>query len=166
MVHASPVAYSSTTAEASVPTPDIYEQIHKAEAGLANCLDTKNWDNLHNFMTQDVVYDNSAFGPGKGAVSTGLDQVITNTKNAFGDSMVSHSVTTALINFYNATSAHVITYLIFSKWDPTSLTDGNKTYRVYEKCDDNFVLDQGLWKLKYSKVTDMAPKFEQPYFGQ
>jgi len=46
-----------------------YEAIHQAEYKLANTLDTKNWDILYQSMTQDVVYDNSAFGPGKGGVS-------------------------------------------------------------------------------------------------
>ena len=63
----------------------------------------------------------------------------------------------------------MLTYLIsliFSKWNVTALDDPNYTYRVYEKCSDTFVIDQGVWKLKYSKVTDMAPKFEMPYFGK
>jgi len=145
---------------------DVREDIHQAEYKLAYTLDTKNWDKLHESMTQDVIYDNSAFGPGKGGVSTGLAQVIANTKAAFGDSMVEHIVANALINVDSSGQrAHVITYLIFSKWDPTALNDGNKTYRVYEKCDDTFVIDDGAWKLKYSKVTNMGPKFEMPYFG-
>jgi len=87
-----------------------YEAIHQAEYKLANTLDTKNWDILYQSMTQDVVYDNSAFGPGKGGVSTGLAEVIKNTKAAFGDSMVEHIVANALIDLDpSGQSAHVTT---------------------------------------------------------
>lgn len=67
-----------------------------------------------------------------------------------------------------AATAYMLIYLIsliFSKWDPTALNNPNKTYRVYEKCHDLFVIDDGAWKLKYSNVTNMGPKFEMPYFG-
>jgi SnoaL-like domain len=87
-----------------------YEAIHQAEYKLANTMDTKNWAILHESMTQDVVYDNSAFGPGKGGVSTGLDEVIKNTKAAFGDSMVEHIVANARINIDDSGErANVIT---------------------------------------------------------
>jgi hypothetical protein len=87
-----------------------YEAIHQAEYQLALTLDTKDWGNLHNSMTQDVVYDNSAFGPGKGGVSTGLAQVINNTKAAFGDALVEHIVANARINVDSSgVKAHVIT---------------------------------------------------------
>jgi len=87
-----------------------YEAIHQAEYKLAYNLDNKKWDLLHESMTQDVVYDNSAFGPGKGGVSTGLDEVIKNTKAAFGDSMVEHIVANALIDVDDSGKrAHVIT---------------------------------------------------------
>jgi len=90
--------------------PDVYEAIHQAEYKLANTLDTKNWALLGESMTKDVIYDNSAFGPGKGGVSTGLDQVIANTKAAFGDSMVEHIVSNALINLDSSQKlANVIT---------------------------------------------------------
>jgi len=89
---------------------DVYEAIHQAEYKLAYTLDTKNWDILGESMTEDVIYDNSAFGPGKGGVSTGLDQVISNTKAAFGDSLVEHIVANALINVDSSEQwAHVIT---------------------------------------------------------
>ena len=89
---------------------DQYEAIHQAEYQLALTLDEKDWDNLHNSMTQDVVYDNSAFGPGKGGVSTGLAQVINNTKAAFGNSLVGHIVANALIDLdHSKQRAHVIT---------------------------------------------------------
>lgn len=77
-----------------------YEAIHQAEYKLANTLDTKNWAILGESMTEDVVYDNSALGPKIGGVSTGLAQVINNTKAAFGDSLVEHIVANGLINLY------------------------------------------------------------------
>jgi hypothetical protein len=55
--------------------------------------------------------------------------------------------------------------IIFSRWDPGNLYDVSKTFRIYERCDDIWVLDQGLWKLKYSKVTNMGPKVEGIYWG-
>ena len=87
-----------------------YEAIHQAEYQLALTFDNKDWDNLHNSMTQDVVYDNSAFGPGKGGVSTGLAEVIRDAKAAFGDSMVERIVANARINIDDSgEQAHVIT---------------------------------------------------------
>ena len=88
----------------------VYEAIHQAEYKLANTLDTKNWAILGESMTNDIVYNNSAFGPGKGGVSTGLAEVINNTKAAFGDAMVEHIVANARINIDSSgTKAHVIT---------------------------------------------------------
>ena len=77
-----------------------FEAIHQAEYKLANTLDTKNWTALGESMTQDVVYNNSAFGPQFGGISRGLSQVINNTKAAFGDSLVEHIVANGLINLY------------------------------------------------------------------
>jgi hypothetical protein len=54
---------------------------------------------------------------------------------------------------------------VFTRWDEDDLKDPDKTYRVFEKCDDTLVLEGGLWKLKNSVVTNQGPKFEQPYFG-
>lgn len=55
--------------------------------------------------------------------------------------------------------------LIFSLWDPNALDDPKKTFSVYEKCDDIYVLSSGVWKMSHSTVTNMGPKFEMPYFG-
>jgi hypothetical protein len=105
-----PAVLASLSFAASSQNCSQYEAIHQAEYKLANTLDTKNWAILHESMTQDVVYDNSAFGPGKGGVSTGLAQVIKNTKAAFGDSLVEHIVANALINIDSSGErAHVIT---------------------------------------------------------
>ncbi|KAF2098535.1 hypothetical protein NA57DRAFT_56196 [Rhizodiscina lignyota] len=152
----------------AVPQPDAYEAIHQAESRLAVTLDQKDWSALGQSMTQDIIYDNSQFlqQGRRGGVYKGLEQVINGTKQAFEGAQVSHSVTTAKIDLLSSIRAHVITYLIYSHWDPKALDDPSKTYRVWEQCDDIWVLESGLWKLKYSKVTDQAPKFEVPYFGE
>ena len=81
---------------------DVREDIHQAEYKLAYTLDTKDWAKLGESMTQDVVYNNSAFGPGKGGISRGLAEVTANTKAAFGDAMVEHIVANALINVHSS----------------------------------------------------------------
>lgn len=62
---------------------------------------------------------------------------------------------------------HASNSLTWSRWDPTAPNDITKTYRLYEKCSDVFVLDEsdGRWKLKYSLVTLMAPKVEGIYWN-
>lgn len=57
--------------------------------------------------------------------------------------------------------------IIYSRWDEAALKDVKKTFRIYERCDDYFVIDpaDGNWKLKYSLVLPLAPKPELPYFG-
>ncbi|KAH9208029.1 SnoaL-like domain-containing protein [Leptodontidium sp. 2 PMI_412] len=146
--------------------PDVYEAIHQVGFKLAHTLDTKNWAALRDLMAEDVVYDNSALGTSKGGISNGLDEVIANTKAAFGDSLVSHVVANSLIDLDSSgKKAYVIFYLIFSLWDPNALDDPKKTFRVYEKCNDIYVLSSGVWKMSHSTVTNMGPKFEMPYFG-
>lgn len=54
---------------------------------------------------------------------------------------------------------HSITY---SHWDPSALSDITKTYRIWYKCDDIWVLQDGVWKMQYSKVTNMGPGVEAP----
>jgi hypothetical protein len=55
--------------------------------------------------------------------------------------------------------------IVWSRWEPTALHDPKKTFRIYERCDDTFVVDNGNWKLKYSLVINLAPKVENPYFN-
>ncbi|RDW57396.1 hypothetical protein BP5796_12846 [Coleophoma crateriformis] len=150
----------------SVTQPDVYEAIHQRESMLAVTLDTKNYGRLGESMTQDVVYDSRPLGSDYGGLSVGLPQVIANTKTAFGNAKVAHHVSNAIIKLNNdATKANVTTYIVWSKWDPTALHDPKKTFRIYERCDDVFVVDQGTWKLQYSLVTNLAPKVENPYFN-
>jgi hypothetical protein len=56
--------------------------------------------------------------------------------------------------------------IVWSRWDPDALDDPKKTFRIYERCDDVFVVDDGSWKLKYSLVTNLGPRVESPYFGE
>jgi hypothetical protein len=55
--------------------------------------------------------------------------------------------------------------IVWSQWQPDALHDPKKTFRIYERCDDKFVVVDGKWKLKYSLVTNLAPKVENPYFN-
>ena len=105
-----PAVLASLSFAVALEDATVYEAIHQAEYKLANTLDTKNWAILGESMTNDIVYNNSAFGPGKGGVSTGLTQVINNTKAAFGNSLVGHIVANALIDLDRSKQrAHVIT---------------------------------------------------------
>ncbi|KAL2263368.1 hypothetical protein VTK26DRAFT_7089 [Humicola hyalothermophila] len=149
--------------------PDVYEAIHQREAILAETLDTKDWDRLGESLTQDVVYDSRPLGPDYGGLSVGLAEVIENTKAAFGDARVAHHVSNAIIRLNrDATEANVTTWgisIVWSRWDPNALDDPKKTFRIFERCDDKFVVEDGTWKLKYSLVTNLAPKVENPYFN-
>ncbi|KAK4243696.1 hypothetical protein C7999DRAFT_17994 [Corynascus novoguineensis] len=156
----------STDASCMETKPDVYEAIHQREAKLALTLDTKDWDRLSESMTQDIVYDSRPLGPDYGGLSVGLEEVIENTKRAFGDANVAHHVSNAVIRLNcQATEANVTTYVVWSRWEPNALHDPKKTFRIYERCDDVFVVDDGNWKLKYSLVTNLAPKVENPYFN-
>jgi hypothetical protein len=89
---------------------DAYEAIHQRESILAETLDTKDWDRLDESMTQDVVYDSRPLGPDYGGHSIGLEQVIANTKAAFGTANVAHHVSNAIIRLnHDATEANVTT---------------------------------------------------------
>ncbi|PVI03250.1 hypothetical protein DM02DRAFT_612340 [Periconia macrospinosa] len=156
-------AYNETYNETSIQ-PDYYEAIHQAEFKLAETLDTKNYSGLGEVMTKDVVYDSRPLGA-YGGLSEGLENTIANIKAAFGDAMNAHYVSNALIEPRGKDSAYVVTYLTWSRWDPAALDDPKKTFRIYERCDDLFVIDDGKWKLKYSLVTQLGPKPESPYFA-
>jgi len=100
----------SPKSEDSGPQPDAYEAIHQRESILAETLDTKDWDRLGESMTKDVVYDSRPLGPDYGGLSTGLQQVIEDTKKAFGDAKVAHHVSNAIIKLNrDATEANVTT---------------------------------------------------------
>ncbi|KAF2665934.1 hypothetical protein BT63DRAFT_44493 [Microthyrium microscopicum] len=144
----------------NLPQPNPFEAIHQAENDLALILDTKDWNSISRRVTQDVVYDSTALGQ-FGGLSNGIDQFIVNAKAAFGNALVAHHVTNGFIVFTSPSSANVTTYITWSQWDPHALEDYSKTFRVFEKCQDVFVLQNGLWKLHYSKVTNLAPKVER-----
>ncbi|QDS70733.1 hypothetical protein FKW77_002985 [Venturia effusa] len=145
--------------------PDYYEAVHQAEYRLADILDRKDFDSLGLGMTEDAIYDNSAL-PG-GAVLQGLGEIRRALETAFAGAMVRRDVAHDKIEPLGMGKVHVVTYLIFSRWDldPAAQYDVSKTYRIWEKCDDIWVLDQGLWKLKYSTVTNMGPRPEAIYWG-
>lgn len=97
-------------ASSSHTQPDVYEAIHQRESILAETLDTKDWSRLGESMTQDVVYDSRPLGPDYGGLSVGLQQVIENTKTAFGNAKVAHHVSNAIITpNHDASKANVTT---------------------------------------------------------
>ncbi|PVI00006.1 hypothetical protein DM02DRAFT_614627 [Periconia macrospinosa] len=160
--------FSLTQAKAHDETsvqPDYYEAIHQAEFKLAETLDTKNYGGLGEVMTDDVVYDSRPLGPDYGGLSVGLAQVTANIQAAFGGAQIAHYVSNALIKPLGSQAANVTTYLTWSRWDPAAENDPKKTFRIFERCDDLFVIDDGKWKLKYSLVTQLGPKPESPYFA-
>jgi hypothetical protein len=89
--------------------PDAYEAIHQREAILAETLDTKDWGRLGESMTQDVVYDSRPLGPDYGGLSVGLQEVIENTRAAFGDALVAHHVSNAIIRLNPEVNAANVT---------------------------------------------------------
>lgn len=56
--------------------------------------------------------------------------------------------------------------ITWSRWDENALDDIKKTFRIWYKCDDIWVLQDGAWKMKYSLVENMGPRVEAPYFGK
>jgi hypothetical protein len=103
-----PICLGATSS--SHTQPDDYEAIHQRESILAETLDTKDWGSLGESMTQDVVYDSRPLGPDYGGLSVGLQEVIENTRNAFGDANVAHHVSNAIIRLnHDASKANVTT---------------------------------------------------------
>jgi hypothetical protein len=104
------LAAASPDTHGSVTQPDVYEAIHQRESILAETLDTKDWSRLGESMTDDVIYDSRPLGPDYGGLSVGLQQVIENTKKAFGNALVAHHVSNAIIRLnHDATEANVTT---------------------------------------------------------
>ncbi|KAK8112970.1 hypothetical protein PG984_013496 [Apiospora sp. TS-2023a] len=163
-----PLSLASVTSGYATTKPDLYEAIHQRENILAETLDVKDYDRLGESMTQDVVYDSRPLGPDYGGLSVGLEEVKANVRAAFGDAKIAHHVSNAIIvPNKDGNAANVTTYIVWSRWDEKALKDVKKTFRIYERCDDYFVVDNadGNWKLKYSLVTELGPKPELPYFG-
>ncbi|KAK5693975.1 hypothetical protein LTR97_009593 [Elasticomyces elasticus] len=144
-------------------TASTYNALIQAGYKTAYTLDTKNYEALGEVMTTDVVYDSTALGK-YGGRSVGLDEVKTSVAAAFGDDLVEHIVTNIYImELQTPTKAKVVTYITYSHWDPDALSDITKTYRIWYKCDDIWVLQDGDWKMQYSYVTNMGPGVEAPY---
>ncbi|KAK3632790.1 hypothetical protein LTR56_016113 [Elasticomyces elasticus] len=149
--------------ESSAETASTYNAIIQAGYKTAYTLDTKNYEALGEVMTTDVVYDSTALGK-YGGRSVGLDEVKTSVAAAFGDDLVEHIVTNIYImELQTPTKARVITYITYSHWDPDALSDITKTYRIWYKCDDIWVVQNGDWKMQHSYVTNMGPGVEAPY---
>ena len=104
------LAVTSPGTHGSLVKPDVYEAIHQRESILAETLDTKNWGRLDESMAQDVIYDSRPLGPDYGGLSVGLQEVTENIKKAFGNAMVAHHVSNAIIRLnQDATKANVTT---------------------------------------------------------
>ncbi|EJT74153.1 hypothetical protein GGTG_07999 [Gaeumannomyces tritici R3-111a-1] len=114
-----------------------------ASAGRPKPEPYEAYDRLREAMTDDVVYDSRPLGPAYGGLSAGLEQTTANIRAAFGDALVEHQVGNALVAFTNdqATAANVSTYLTWSRWDKAAPGDVTKTFRIFERCDDVFVVD-------------------------
>lgn len=101
---------SASLGAALGPQPGPYEAVHQAESLLAELLDTKQYDRLHEALTDDVVYDSRPLGA-YGGLSVGLEELTNTVREVFGDAYNQHHVGNALIQFNNeeATSANVTT---------------------------------------------------------
>lgn len=97
VIFAAIVSLSQATASETPIQPDLYEAIHQAEYVLADTLDTKNYARLGVSMTEDVIYDSRPLGPDYGGLSVGLAEVTANIQAAFGDALVAHHVSNAII---------------------------------------------------------------------
>ncbi|KAK4496274.1 hypothetical protein PRZ48_012254 [Zasmidium cellare] len=134
---------------------------------FALTIDSKQWSNLSQVMTKDIYYDSSALGAGYGGVSVGIDQVTAALEASAPEGIYwEHLVTNLYLEKLNTpTNASSITYITVSRWDPSALHDITKTYRIYYRCDDQWLLQDGSWKLDHSIVRNTGPRVEAPYFG-
>ncbi|CAK3858638.1 Hypothetical predicted protein [Lecanosticta acicola] len=152
--------------EPQKPLSSTYDDIIQAGYKTAYLLDSKNYTALGEVMTEDVVYDSSPLGPSYGGKSVGLENVQKAVKAAFGDADTEHVVTNLYIKeMISSIKTNVITYITYSRWDKDAHHDIKKTFRIWYKCDDIWVLQDGAWKMKYSLVRNMAPRVEAPSFG-
>jgi hypothetical protein len=56
--------------------------------------------------------------------------------------------------------------ITWSHWVDGALDDIHKTFRIFYRCDDIWVLQDGAWKMQYSKVFNMGYGAEAPYYGK
>ena len=56
--------------------------------------------------------------------------------------------------------------ITWSHWVEGALDDIHKTFRIFYRCDDIWVLQDGAWKMQYSKVYNMGYGAEAPYYDK
>lgn len=56
--------------------------------------------------------------------------------------------------------------MAYSHWVEDALNDKTKTWRIYFRCDDIWILQDRTWKRQHSKVYNMGFGAEAPYYGK
>jgi hypothetical protein len=56
--------------------------------------------------------------------------------------------------------------MAYSHWVENALDDPAKTWRVYYRCDDIWILQGGTWKLQSSKTYNMGFGTEAMFYGK
>ncbi|KAI5195314.1 hypothetical protein E4T42_08262 [Aureobasidium subglaciale] len=142
------------------------EAFEAAEYKLAWLIDSKNYTAFGEVLTNDVVYDSTDLGA-YGGRSEGLEQTVAAIRSASAGARVSHIVTNSLVfDAITPTKWRTDTYITWSHWVEDALDDITKTFRIFYRCDDIWVLQNGAWKLQYSKVYNMGYGAEAPFYGK
>ncbi|KAI5202317.1 hypothetical protein E4T39_04834 [Aureobasidium subglaciale] len=137
-----------------------------AEYKLAWLIDSKNYTAFGEVLTNDVVYDSTDLGA-YGGRSEGIEQTVAAIRAASAGARVSHIVTNSLVfDTITPTKWRTDTYITWSHWVEDALDDITKTFRIFYRCDDIWVLQNGVWKLQYSKVYNMGYGAEAPFYGE
>ncbi|KAM0720854.1 hypothetical protein Q7P37_003139 [Cladosporium fusiforme] len=143
------------------------EALTQAGHKLSHILDTKNYSALDSVLTQDVVLDATDLQPVTGGETNGFDETVSVFKLSGAGAKTAHRITNVLLlDEITPKKARVSSYIAYSHWVEDALDDSTKTWRIYYRCDDIWVLEDSIWKLQYSKVYNMGYGAEAPYYGK
>ncbi|THV93572.1 hypothetical protein D6D25_09397 [Aureobasidium pullulans] len=143
-----------------------FEALISAEYKTAWLIDSQNYTALGEVFTDDIIYDSTDLGA-YGGRAEGLEAAASALRALGNGARVSHLVTNTLVlDAITPKKWRVLTYITWSHWVDGALDDITKTWRIFYRCDDIWVIQDGVWKLQYSKVLNMGYGAEAPYYGE
>ncbi|THW79679.1 hypothetical protein D6D19_00983 [Aureobasidium pullulans] len=155
------VAIASPWVTSSGPTTP-FEALISAEYKTAWLIDSQNYTALGEVFADDIIYDSTDLGA-YGGRAEGLDAAASALRALGNGARVSHLVTNTLV--LDAITPKKWRVITWSHWVDGALDDITKTWRIFYRCDDIWVIQDGVWKLQYSKVLNMGYGAEAPYYG-
>lgn len=139
---------------------DDLEQIRRLKYAYCRCIDTANFTELRELLTEDCSV--SYVGGSYRFESSGRDAILDALSGAFhADAIAMHHVNHPEIDFVSATEATGVWYLKdwFCDLRHKIVTDGSALYR------DRYVKQDGRWKIQfasYERIFEIVTPFEQP----